>query len=110
MSEPRRIIPKQSHVVEVPQADLLIADALRIIQNEMVQFATKSRNGKSLSLSEARVLQGYIKSLTDLSKESRERAKQDDLSNMTDEELVSAMQSLLQKSAKSVAPGDGDAG
>lgn len=115
----RRIIPKQSSIVSVPQADTLIADALHIIQTEMVQFASKHRSGKSLSLAEARVLQGYIKSLTDLSKESRERAKADDLSGMSNEEMVKAMTSLmspqelaalLQKVTSDVAPGDKDAG
>lgn len=112
MSEPvRRIITNQ--IMVVPEADKLIDDAMRIIQNELVKFAKMSKETKTLSLAEARVLQGYVKSLTELSKESRERAKADDPSQMSDEQLVEAMQTLLKKSPKtasSVAPEDTEDG
>ena len=103
-AEPRKIIPKQSTVLMVPEAQTLISDALRIIQNQLTQIASQSNKaisqGKTLGLAEARVLQGYIKALVELSKEERERAKGDDLSNLTDEELAELVQVLLNKKSK----------
>lgn len=103
MSDVRRIIPK-STVLVVPEAETLIADALRIIQNQLTQISNMSSKaiakGQTLPLAEARVLQGYIKALVELSKESRERAKSDDLSNLSDEELAKLAQALLDKKAE----------
>lgn len=104
MSEaPRRLIVKPSNVLVVPEANTLIADALRIIQNQLTQIASQSNKaisqGKTLGLAEARVLQGYIKALVELSKEERERSKSDDLSKLSDEELAQLVQVLLNKKA-----------
>lgn len=104
---PRRLIAKPSQVLDVPEAETLIADALRIIQNQITQIATQSNRlivqGKTLGLAEARVLQGYIKSLVELSKEARERAKDDNLANMSDEELLELAQLLIAKKIKAPA-------
>jgi hypothetical protein len=102
MSEaPRKLIIKPSNVLVVPEANTLIADALRIIQNQLTQIAAQSNKaisqGKTLGLAEARVLQGYIKALVELSKEERERSKSDDLSKLSDEELAELVQVLLNK-------------
>lgn len=104
MSEaPRKLMIKPSNVLVVPEATTLIADALRIIQNQLTQIASQSNKaisqGKTLGLAEARVLQGYIKALVELSKEERERAKSDDLSKLSDEELAELVQVLLNKKA-----------
>src|SRR5690242_2484931 len=93
----RRIIPV-NQIREIPEPDTLIADILNIFQKEITQFANKSRNGilagKNLSPEDARVLQGYAKQLVELSKEARERQKAEDLSKMTDAELLAAMDTL----------------
>lgn len=101
---PRRLVIKPNNVLVVPEAETLIGDALRIIQNQLTQIAAKSNKaiaaGNTLGLAEARVLQGYIKALVELSKESRERSKADDFSNLSDEELAQLAQTLLQKKSE----------
>ena len=103
-TEPRRIIPKPT-VLDTPEPDMLINDILTIFQNEIAQIANKSRKGiqagKTLDGSDARILQGYAKMLVELSKEARERSKADDAGSLSNEQLVEAMQLLLeaQKSA-----------
>lgn len=97
----RKIIPNQ--VMVVPEAETLISDILVILQNEISQIAMKSKKGilkgESLGLAEARVLQGYAKSLVELSKESREQKKGGDLSNMSDDELLELVEVLRSKKA-----------
>ena len=102
----RRIIPEKAPAVKrldtgsvllVPSVENLIADALSVIEVEIVRFRAKSKQGRALELKEARVLQGYIKSLVELSKEARERAKGEDLSNLSDEELVNLVQAIIDK-------------
>lgn len=106
---PRRIIPNVAK--QVPEADLLISDILSIFQTQITHFANKSRKGltqdKSLPPEDARVLQGYAKMLVELSKETRERAKADDASGMSDEQLLEAMEALRAKiKPLNVAPKD----
>lgn len=94
---PKRIIPKLDprNVVVLANADALIDDALAVIEKEILKFKNKVNVGKSLDLAEARVLQGYIKSLVELSKESRERAKDEELGKMSEEQLLTELQTLL---------------
>lgn len=67
----------------------MLDDALRIVGQQIEMMQVKSGQNQRLDEREARVLQGYIKSLVDLSKEEREREKLDDsLKNMTDAELI----------------------
>lgn len=102
MDHTKRIIPAQPGVIIVPSAENLLTEALGLIQTEILQFRHKVNGGKPLQLNEARVLQGYIKSLVELSKEARERAKSEDLSKMSTEELIDLLQTLIsaQKSKK----------
>lgn len=71
-----------------PSVDGMIADALDVIQQEISRYKTKVVQGRSLDSREAKVLQGYIKSLVDLSREDRERTKEEDLSKLSTEELL----------------------
>jgi len=84
-----------------PSTDALIADAFQVIQSEIVKFANKTRQGKSLDLAEARVLQGYLKCLVEISREGRERDKETDLSNLTNEELATLVQGLIKNAPDS---------
>lgn len=103
----RRIIPVNA-IREIPEPDTLIADILNIFQKEITQFANKSRlgiiQGKTLPAEDARVLQGYAKMLVELSKEGRERQKAEDLSKMTDAELVAAMDTIRAQLTKGSVP------
>lgn len=99
-SPSRRIISTSNNsVVLVPAVDNLIADALQIIELELVKFKTKVKQGRSLDLKEGRLLNGYIKSMVELSKEDRERGKDADLSKLTTEEMIQLLQASLQKEA-----------
>lgn len=86
-----------SPITGMPTAEKLIAEAIGIIQSELVRFGMKAKKGQSLDLKEARVLQGYIKALVDLSKENRDIEKQKDFSKMSDDELIAMVQVLLEK-------------
>jgi len=88
------ILPKktnqvqQSEVVVIPTIERLLEDALSIIGCELAQYKSKSRRGITLDLKEARIVQGYVDSLTKAQKESREQARAHDLSDLSNEELL----------------------
>lgn len=84
----------QSQVSLVPSAPVLIEDALSVIATEIVKFKAKVHTGKSLDLAEARVLNGYIRSLVELCKEQREREDAMDLASKTDAEIVALVDQL----------------
>jgi hypothetical protein len=81
----------QKNPLIFPSVDGMIADALQVIQLEITKFRTKVASGRSLDSRESRTLQGYIKSLVDLSKEDRERTKDEDLSKLSTEELLALL-------------------
>ena len=95
-SKPKRIlVPQKRPQIEpsqvrigAPDASTLIDDALEIIALEITKYRQRVNSGKTLDLKEARVLQGYIRSLTELSKEERERDEDDDFSKMQDEQIL----------------------
>lgn len=106
----RRIIENKSPqvrevpVLAVPSVQSLLDDALGVVGSEIVRlkFKTmKAAGDKSappgLNATEARMLQGYIRSLVELSKEAREREDEMDLANMTDDELIELVDNLRQK-------------
>lgn len=107
---PKRIIPMNApqhrihdaNIVVTPSISTLLEDALSVISSEILRFKHKSGQGKALDLAESRVLQGYIKSLTELAKESREREDDMDLANATDEELLKLVEQM--KSKKETKP------
>lgn len=70
--------------------DAMINDALDTLKQEITRLHTKVKRGIPLNPTEAKLLQGYIKCLVDLSKEDRERAKDADLSSMSTEDLLAA--------------------
>lgn len=87
--------PKRKYIVEAkvetrPELRTLLTDALSVYQTEIIKFKNKVNSGKHLDLSEARVLQGYVKSLVEAAREMRERDNEETEagSKMTDEELL----------------------
>lgn len=100
-SKGRKIIPQRkntpkkidpSSVVLLPSVENMLSDALSVIGNELARLRSKSeRTVGSLTPPEAKVLQGYVRSLVELSKESREREKEDDLSEISDHEILEAL-------------------
>lgn len=98
MSRPplKRILSHQE--VIQPGVDGLIADAMSILELELIRFKNKVQQGRSLLPDESRILNGYIKALTELAREDREQQKGTDLSNMSTEEIIQ----LLSKAPKQV--------
>jgi hypothetical protein len=82
---------KSKNPIVFPSVDAMVADALQVVQLEITKFKTKVASGRSLDSREAKTLQGYIKSLVDLSKEDRERVKEQDLSQLSTEELLALL-------------------
>ena len=72
-------------------------DALLIISQEIVNYRNQIAKGKGLDPKQARVLQGYIQSLVSLSKEAREHTDDQDLANMSDEELINLVETIKSK-------------
>ena len=88
-----------------PSVQGLLDDALGVIGSEIVRLKLKAQaigkkdEPQGLNASEARMIQGYVKSLVELSRESRERSDDMDLANMDDEELLSLMDAVREKKA-----------
>lgn len=101
--KPKRIIvsPKPRHLeisaeaMVIPALDGLLNDSLTIIGNELARYRAKSARGASLELKEARAVQGYMKTLVELSRESREQSRHEDLSSMSNQELLELAQKEL---------------
>jgi hypothetical protein len=87
-----------------PSVQGLLDDALSVIGSEIVRLKLKATavndsKPQGLNASEARMIQGYVKSLVELSRESRERTDDMDLANMSDEELLALVESIQEKKA-----------
>lgn len=103
MTEKKRrvIVPNKKQEIDannmmvVPPVEALMADALSIIGNELARFRAKSNRGVSLEYKECRAVQMYMDALVKLSREERERARSEDLSNLSDDELRQLAESVL---------------
>jgi hypothetical protein len=97
---PKRTIIKggAAHLVSrVTNTSSMLDGALKVLAEQLDHLAVKSRFN-NFDEKEAKILQGYIRSLVELSKEEREREKSTDLSNLTLEQLIEAATNLQQKS------------
>lgn len=81
----------------------LVSDAMAIIAHELRHYRSKTSRGANLDLKEARVVSNYLDTLTRANKEAREAARQHDLSNLSNEELMQLASQVLEapKSPKS---------
>lgn len=99
------ILPKKTNQVDkssttvVPTLNSLMNDALAIIGAELAQYRSKTSRGVTLDLKEARVIANYMDTLTRASKESREQARSDDLSDLTNDELLQLATQLASKNS-----------
>ena len=82
---------KPKNPIVMPSVDEMLADSLQVLRAEILRFKTKVAQGRPLDQAEAKTVQGYIRSLVELSKEDRERLKGTDLSQLTEEELVALL-------------------
>lgn len=93
---PKYIIPKETKVVSTQDSiDSAISEAFETISIEINRFNKKVKRNVNLTPEEARLLQGYIKSLIELSREAREKADAMDYANMSDAELAAFAQKLI---------------
>lgn len=89
-----------ANVTILPPVDGLLAEALNIIGSELNRYSLKVKQGKSLDLSEARVVQGYLKSLVEISRESRERDRDEKLDEIDDQKLLELAKKALELEGK----------
>lgn len=87
----KRYIVDTSSTVVLPSVESLINDALNVIQKEISRYSGQVNRGETLDLSQARVFQGYIKSLTEMARESRESAKQEDMTGLSNDEIIKTL-------------------
>lgn len=106
---PRIIIPSnprpRSTVTSGPldnTPDSVISTALQTVAMEVTKLHIKVSRGTSLDQKEARILQGYIKSMVELSREQRERDRADDLSKLSTEELAKIAEKMLKQEAGTI--------
>ena len=106
-TEPRRILlpPKKKKVTLetssiIPATELLLHDAKAIIGAELAHYRSKAVRGVTLDPKEARIVQGYLESLVKIQREEREIADAQDLSNLSDSELMHLAKRVLDNNNK----------
>jgi len=101
--KPKRIIlpPKKKQVTLetssiIPATELLLHDAKAIIGAELAHYRSKAVRGVTLDPKEARIVQGYLESLVKIQREEREMAEAQDLSTLSDVELLHLAKRVLE--------------
>jgi hypothetical protein len=88
--------PKDATVISVPNnTENLLDDVKLIIAADLAKYRAKAIAGIPLDQKEARIIQGYASELTKLQKEERDQARADDLSKLSDEELLQLASQLF---------------
>lgn len=106
-SKPKRtLIIKPQATVVVPTIDALMNDALAIIGNELAFYRLKTQRGSTLMLKEAKAVRDYVNALISLTKENREIARLNDLSDLSDQELIDLASELVKIKSSKVNKGD----
>ena len=103
MSDRKIILPPKKKKVElkdssvIPATELLLHDAKAIIGAELAHYRSKVIRGVTLDPKEARIVQGYLESLVKIQKEEREQSKEEDLSQLSNEDLLKLAANVLKK-------------
>ena len=105
--KPKRIIlpPKKKTITletssVIPATELLLHDAKAIIGAELAHYRSKAVRGVTLDPKEARIVQGYLESLVKIQREEREIAETQDLSALSDVELMHLAKRVLENNNK----------
>ena len=105
--KPKRILlppKKRSVTLEtssiIPATELLLHDAKAIIGAELAHYRSKAVRGVTLDPKEARIVQGYLESLVKIQREEREIAETQDLSALSDTELMHLAKRVLESNNK----------
>ena len=85
----------------IPATELLLHDAKAIIGAELAHYRSKAVRGVTLDPKEARIVQGYLESLVKIQREEREIADAQDLSAMSDVELLRLAKRVLENNNNS---------
>ena len=100
---PRRIVlPPKKRTISlqnssiIPATELLLHDAKAIIGAELAHYRSKAVRGVTLDPKEARIVQGYLESLVKIQREEREIAATQDLSTLSDVELLHLAKRVLE--------------
>lgn len=81
----------------------VLKDALNTAAIEVARYRVRVGKGDILGLQEARIVQGWIRAMTDLMKELREAEKADALKDMTNEELRAIAKRLIKEDEETVS-------
>lgn len=92
----RLVAPPNVKVSRAPQLLALIDDAFSIIGAELQRYKSKTTKGMSLDAKEARIVQGYVDSLTKMHREARESQKPEQLQHLSDEELLALAKEAIE--------------
>ena len=84
----------------IPATELLLHDAKAIIGAELAHYRSKAVRGVTLDPREARIVQGYLESLVKIQREEREIADTQDLSILSDTELLHLAKRVLEANNK----------
>ena len=102
-NKPKRILlpPKKKTVTletssVIPATELLLHDAKAIIGAELAHYRSKAVRGVTLDPKEARIVQGYLESLVKIQREEREISETQDLSTLSDTELLHLAKRVLE--------------
>lgn len=85
-----------SQVLEVPPVEGIMSKSVAALGNEINRLYVRSSQ-YPLSDKEARILQGHIKTVIELSKHQMEREKAQDLSDMSDDDLFALAKQIISK-------------
>ena len=102
----RIILPRKKRTVTletssvIPATELLLHDAKAIIGAELAHYRSKAVRGVTLDPKEARIVQGYLESLVKIQREEREIAETQDLSALSDVELMHLAKRVLENNNK----------
>lgn len=106
------VVKNSSKLSLVPTVENVMNDAISLLAKEVAEMQQRyNRPGMSMNISDATKLSKFVKSLIEISREERAREAADDLSKMTNEQLMEmAAQHMKQlekeKRNKASAPGD----
>ena len=108
--KPKRIIlpPKKRPVTletssVIPATELLLHDAKAIIGAELAHYRSKAVRGVTLDPKEARIVQGYLESLVKIQREEREMSEAQDLSSLSDSELMHLAKRVLENNNNTIS-------
>ena len=93
---PKKRTVSLEHSSIIPATELLLHDAKAIIGAELAHYRSKAVRGVTLDPKEARIVQGYLESLVKIQREEREMASSQDLSTLSDVELLHLAKRVLE--------------